>query len=79
MKLSGLCAAASLAAGAFALPQSVLADSPTGVLTGAVLEMSGTATIARRGADDGATHDVGDDRGRGRGGRGNNPDGAGHL
>jgi len=30
--------------------------------------------IARRGADDGPNHDVGDDRGRGRGGRGHSED-----
>lgn len=43
----------------------------------------GTIAITRRGADDGATHDAGDDRDRDRGkggkGRGGADDGAGHA
>ncbi len=43
-----------------------------------VQSLTGIAILSRHGADDGPGHDVGDDGGRGRGGR-RNDDGPGHT
>ena len=81
MKLSNLIATVALATAGFALPQVVLAAAPANDRITLIQQGSNSAPVARRGADARAGHNAADDRGRGRGGRGgraNNPDGAGH-
>lgn len=78
MKLSNLIASFALATTSLTLPQAVLAAAPAPKLIALIQQGSNAAPVARRGADDPAGHNANEDRGRGRGGRANNPDGAGH-